>query len=157
MSHINDPRKAERSGAKLHALYCPEQGRTRQEGAADADINNIVNRWLKTGTVPMVRRGQPLFGDFTEGQDLQDTMDRVLLAQAEFEKLPARVRRLVDNDPAQFLDALNSEEGRELLQAGGLKIKMEPEGSGESPPPDPKDPPSKASDPVPADPPASEE
>lgn len=79
----------------------PEKGKTQQNQKEDADINTIVNRFLKTGQLPQMNN-PPSYADLQE-IDFQDAMDQVNLARRSFEALPANVRNAFQGDPARFL------------------------------------------------------
>ena len=97
-------------------------GGAKQADAAETDINVIVDRWMKTGRVPTeLNRGEPVYGDFTYGRDLKQAMERVDQALEAFLELPAKARAMADNDPAKFLELVQSEDDqvvRELWDAG---------------------------------------
>lgn len=117
--------------------FSKDQGRTHQEFTADADINNIMKRYLATGVIPHVAKGQPFYGDFTEATDFQDCLTRVEEATDAFMRLPSSVRSLCENDPANLLAMLGTEQGtNDLVDAGlALQLELPPEGTeGEAPP-----------------------
>lgn len=83
------------------ATVTPEVTRTQLNQQKDADINTIVQNFLKTGelkTVPM----PPQFSDLEE-LDFQEAMDQVNAAQRSFEALPARIRNAFQGDPVKFV------------------------------------------------------
>jgi hypothetical protein len=78
---------------------------TRQEFAAECDINTIMERYETTGTINHVARTEPLYLDYTAvPRDLASAMDFMRGASQEFMRLPAHVRREFDNDPKLFVD-----------------------------------------------------
>lgn len=97
-------------------------GGARQEDAASADINNIAAQYRTNRTLPIVPREDPLYGDFTGPQDLQDQIMAVQAAEERFGLLPAAVREAAAHNMPQFLAMLEDEDGREILQAAGLEI-----------------------------------
>lgn len=96
------------------------ESRTKQADAQDADINNLVARYMRTGQT----RGTselPRYGDFSSGLDFHAVLMRIREAQDQFMDLPAPVRRLCDNDPGKFLDMVFEETGeglKHLVEAG---------------------------------------
>ena len=138
-----------------------DDGRTHQDQAADADINRIVGRFLRTGHISHVQPGTPLFGDFTDVADFQTQLDRIEAAREAFESLPARVRAIADNDPGRFLEIWDDPDYREDLEAAGLDFSPpqeahslaegqgEPSSGGSA---DPSQQPSGAAAPTPPDP-----
>lgn len=111
---------------KLQSYFCrePVAGLTftqpsmaKQSFKEEADINNIVNQYLKTGVLPEGQR-QPLFGDFSTGNDFQEAMLAIQEAQEDFAALPSAIRERFKNNPAEILafmsDPENEAEAREL-------------------------------------------
>lgn len=110
-------------------FFDPEKGRTRSEFARECDINHIMARAQKEGVVAHVNRFQGEYGDFATF-DFQEALDKLAEADAMFLQLPSAARKYFDNDPAKFLDYVNSpgvDYG--LLQSLGL-------GNGPVPPPE---------------------
>lgn len=98
------------------------QGRTHQEFREKVNINAIIKRWRSTGELVHVRRGQAMYGDFTDAPDYRQAVEKVMEAEEQFMKLPSAVRNLCKNDPALFMEALGNEEQLELLEKAGLVI-----------------------------------
>ena len=105
-------------------LYCPEgSSLTRQEFAAEADINNLVRRYQETGSFydPLVSATrQPQFGDFTSVGDYMDAYNKLIAAQQSFDSLPSAVRDRFSNDPAQLIAFLGDSKNREEAVRLGL-------------------------------------
>lgn len=105
-------------------LHCPEgSSLTRQEFAAEADINNLVRRYQETGSfydplVPAIR--QPQFGDFTSVGDYMDACNKLIAAQQSFDSLPAAVRDRFSNDPAHLIAFLGDPNNRDEAVRLGL-------------------------------------
>lgn len=81
---------------------------TKQSFAPQQDVNNIVNRHMRSaigrglgGIAPGGSR-QPIFGDFTS-IDYQAMLNQVTDAQNAFRALPARIRTRFNNDPYQLI------------------------------------------------------
>lgn len=102
-----------------------EPSRTKQSFKAECDINTIISRYLKTGTLDFANKNEPRYGDVT-GIEYQQAAFKVAAAKSMFAELPAALRHRFDNEPAKFLDFVqddrNIEEAREL---GLLKPKAE--------------------------------
>lgn len=88
-------------------LYDP--GRTRQSFAKDADINNIMRKYNKTGILgdPSAPKKPMYFGDFSNVGDFQEHLDMVMDAQDRFDHLSADIRNKFANDPAKLIDFCN--------------------------------------------------
>lgn len=96
----------ERDPALNPAIYCDCShlpSLTRQEFAAEADINNLMAQYEKTGILPTVNRADPAFLDVSDVPDLQSAMALVAAAQEAFMSLPASTRLTFDNDPVKFV------------------------------------------------------
>lgn len=78
---------------------------TQQHFKDDADINKIVEKFVRTGVLSSGREGtrQPSFGDFSN-IDFQRSMEIVALGKSGFEVLPASIRAQFDNDVQVMLD-----------------------------------------------------
>lgn len=92
---------------------------TRQAFKDECDVNNVVQRWLKTGVVDHVRSSSnQQFLDCTQVNDYHNALNVVINAENAFNELSAHVRERFDNDPAKYLafmsDAANTEEAIKL-------------------------------------------
>lgn len=113
------------------------RSRTRQSEANAADINQIMQKYVRTGIIPVSDR-QGFFADVSQMGDYRTAMDNVMKADKFFMQLPAEVRAKFDNDPAKFLDVCADESRRdELVELGLLEKPGEepaPEAPAEAPP-----------------------
>lgn len=93
---------------------------TKQQFVADADINNIIARFAKTGTIdPEILKANPVSGDFSEIGSYQESLNAVIHAETLFGALPAKVRDRFGNDPAAFVAFATNEKNRaELVELG---------------------------------------
>lgn len=115
-------------GPKLRvAIGFPEgSGRTRQSFKAECDINNIMQRFSRTGVFDSVNRQPGRYGDVS-GFSYQAAMDLVVAAQAQFAELPSKVRNRFRNDPQEFLSFMENEENRdEAIKLGLIERPKEP-------------------------------
>lgn len=102
-------------------IHFQGQGRTKQSFKDECDINNIMDRFLKTGILEFTQQNQPRYGDST-GLEYQDAMLIVANAKSLFNSLPPQLRDRFENDPALFLDFVNDDKNRaEALEMGLLK------------------------------------
>lgn len=98
--------------------------RTHKSFAKDADINNIMGKYAKTGIlvdplkVDMGR--QPRFGDFSDIPDFGHTLNRIKQAQDDFMTLPAAVRAKFNNNVENLLHFLA--DPKNIKEAVSLKI-----------------------------------
>ncbi len=87
----------------------------------ECDVNRIMARFEKTGLIEHVNEHQGQYGDYSEVQDYQSSLDQVMGAKAMFASLPADLRTMFDNDPGKFLDfATNPENAQEMREMGLL-------------------------------------
>lgn len=117
------------SPRKRVTLTFTEPSMTKQAPANEVDINQIMDRYLKTGELPSPRPAQ--YGDATEIPDFETAMQIVIAGQNAFEALPAKLRERFGNDPAQFLafidDPANYDEAVKLglVQAKETPVSVE--------------------------------
>jgi phage internal scaffolding protein len=117
---------------RIHGDECRNQSipvgesMTKQSFKDDADINNIVGQFLKTGILPQnTSAGQ--YGDFSEVKDYQSCLNAVIDAQEQFLTLPAKIRDKFGDDPGKLLDFLaDSKNYDEAVELGILKAKEVP-------------------------------
>lgn len=104
----------------IPGLECKDASLTRQEFAAESDLNNIMRRYADgLGQLPSGDR-PPIFGDFDNVPDYQSALDKVIDAQDRFMQLPSAVRKRFDNDPGKLLEFLSSEDNRKEAVELGL-------------------------------------
>lgn len=100
-------------------VYVEQKSLTKQEFVPQVDINNIVKRYRVTGLVPQLP-GQPVYGDFSNIPDYQESLNVVLRAQEAFGRLSSDVRTFFDNDPANMLAFLSDPANRDQAIELGL-------------------------------------
>lgn len=84
-------------------LDCQDPSLTQQHDEPGANINNIVNTYLRTGMVE-THNLPPLQGDFSAAPDMQTAMNLGIEARLAFMEQPATVRKRFNNDPTEFVD-----------------------------------------------------
>lgn len=123
-----------RSGRAGGLDFSKSVSRTKQEMKAETDINEIMKRYIRFGTLPP-GVGIGRYGDFSKVEDYQAALNLVMDAEGQFAALPARVRDRFQNDPSQLLafvqDAKNLEEARKLgllreepVEASPVKVEV---------------------------------
>lgn len=108
-------------------------GRTKQAAKDECNINTIMAKYQRTGQLPDMIRKDARYGDFSAAVDYREALNRVLLAQEQFQGLPAKVRSRFQNDPAQFLAFVEDEANADELVKMDLAARGETtrqEGSG---------------------------
>lgn len=106
--------------SKETGLACdPDEGRTQQHHAEDADINTIVRRFGLTGELPQSREPAQ-YGDFTHVTDYHTALNAVAEAEQNFMALPADLRAQFNNDPGALLDFVQDNNNRAKAEELGL-------------------------------------
>lgn len=95
-------------------------GRTKQSMREECDINMIVAKARRGQAITHVRENAPTFMDVSEVSDYKGALDMIRNADRFFAHLPSKVRAEFGNDPAQFLDLVDTVEGRARLERAGL-------------------------------------
>lgn len=85
------------------ALVCKDPSLTQQQFAAESDINNIVDVFMKTGHLPDPV-SMPQYVDYEGVFDFQSAMNAVRLADQNFMSMDAKVRSRFHNSPQEFLE-----------------------------------------------------
>jgi len=93
---------------------------TQQQFRDECDINVIMKRYERSGTLPEgISGAQPQFGDFSDVPDFQTIQNTVVAVQMAFNRLPASTRARFDHSPQKALDFLsNSENTPEAFKLG---------------------------------------
>lgn len=118
--------------------------KTIQSQADQADIKKILKKYRQVGIVDHLNDVKGRFMDVSEFTDLGDALRQVKVVEAEFMKLPSKVREVFNHDVAEYLDTAHDPEKRQaLIDAGVLEAPAAPPAADEAP-----------VEPVPAPPPA---
>lgn len=94
------------NGTKRVAIQFDDVSKTDQSWAEHVNINNIVERFLKTGQFDHLAKHQGLYLDVSEIPDLPEAIMKVRSANEAFASLPAEIRDKFQNDPVAFVDFL---------------------------------------------------
>ena len=84
-------------------LKCLDSSLTQQQFKEEADINTIVDRFLKTGHLPD-SVSMPQYVDYEGVFDFQSAMNVVRAADENFMRMDAKVRARFNNSPQVFLE-----------------------------------------------------
>lgn len=98
-----------------------EPSMTQQQFAQDCDVNYIMEKFLKTGTITHLRREPGHYLDLTTLPDYQESLQTVINAQNAFMELDADIRLKFDNDPGKFIEYLADETKEEEHIKLGLR------------------------------------
>jgi phage internal scaffolding protein len=78
-----------------------------QQHKEDCDLNVIVERYVRDGTLPdNHKRTVPYYGDFTKPMDYLTAKEQLKRAEEAFMALGAEVRKRFDNSPAKLIEFL---------------------------------------------------
>lgn len=104
---------------------------TQQQFKDDCDVNKIMERHVRFD-VPIPNKQAWQVGDATVVKSLEDALDQISNASAEFDLLPAAVRERFSNDPMRLLNFLADEGNRAEAERLGLLAKQIPAVSAEN-------------------------
>ena len=96
-----------------------DPGVTDPSGADDADINNIVSRFHKTGVLPNINVAA-VYADVSNALSYQDALQTVINAENQFMALDAKTRKKFSNNPAEFLEFVDDPQNASELVSMGL-------------------------------------
>lgn len=127
---------------EILALWPPKDygpGRTKQAFKDDADINKILARAQKAGSLSHFERHGAMYGDFsdlpTDPFEARAALER---GKAIFGELPSEIRRDFQNDPLRFFEFVNDPANKdrlpELLPAIAKRGRYFPDVSPSTPP-----------------------
>lgn len=106
-----------------HRTFTDGPSLTRQEFADECDINSLMSRYDAhvTGGPGGLRPQEPMYGDFASmPTNLLEYMQFMDMAQAEFMKLPAVVRREFDNSAHEFVAFASDPGNLDQMREWGL-------------------------------------
>lgn len=115
---------------RKYSITFTEPTLTKQSFRDECDINNIIDRFMKTGVLTHENSSKPQFGDYLGFSDYQDSLNQVIAADEAFDSLPAKVRARFDNDPAKLLAFVGDSENRdEMISLGLIDPSKDPKGA----------------------------
>lgn len=114
--------------------------RVKKADALHSDANRIMGRYIAHKIHPTEQIGNLEYGDFTNVDDYHAMLTRVRQAQQSFDQLPARVKKLCNQDPGKFVDMVYDAEGRRALAEAGMHEFQAPADAPEPAPPVPPTP-----------------
>lgn len=98
-------------------LKCEDDSLTQQQFKDEADINTIVDRFMKSGVLP-TPANMPQYVDYEGVFDFQTAMNAVRQADENFMRMDAKTRARFNNSPQEFLqffaDPANTDEAIRL-------------------------------------------
>lgn len=114
-----------------------DDGRTKQSFKDETDINKILQRAQKAGTLSHLERYQPQYGDFSDF-DFQTAQLKLAQGAEIFDRLPAEIRKEFNQSPAEFFQYVNdpakADKLRQLLPELAKPGRQRLDVSGRTPP-----------------------
>lgn len=95
---------------------------TKQSQLESTDINKILNKYQKTGTLPILQSPQK-YEDYSDVVSFQEAQNILIHANEQFEGLDSKIRERFNNNPENFLEFVNNSENKEEMYKLGLAIK----------------------------------
>jgi len=117
-----------RANGTKRVATAPSQkpSRTQQQFAKDCDINLIIQKYKKTGTVTHVRNGATgVYADLANIPSYQEALNTIIQANNAFGEVPAKIRARFGNDPQQMIEFLKDPSNMEESIKLGLRVKQE--------------------------------
>lgn len=108
------------SARKRKGITFDKTSRTKQSMKDDVNINLIMARYAKTGTLTHVNELQGFYGEFHEVTDYQTALNLINEADDSFSELPAKIRAMFENDPQQLVEFVQDDKNYEKALDLGL-------------------------------------
>lgn len=96
----------------------------KQEFKDDADINSIMRKFQKTGTIDHSAKYAPQYG-IASPHTLHESMNIVKKAESMFAELPSSIRKKFEHSAAKFLEFVQDEANYEEAKEIGLDLAPE--------------------------------
>ena len=108
-------------------LICEEPSLTEQAHLPSCDIRTIMGKYERTGVLEHTMQYKGTYGDFLNVPDFQEAQNHLAATRSMFESIPASIREMFDNDPAQFVEFMTDEQNRDQISELGLSTDHLPE------------------------------
>ncbi len=93
-----------------------DDGRTKQSFRDETDINKLLQRAQKTGTISHLNKHEARYGDFS-GFDFFEAQLRLTAGREIFDELPSEVRNEFQQSPAAFFKYVNDPANSDRLES----------------------------------------
>ena len=107
------------AASNASGLVCEEPTRAQQHHREECDINVILERFGKTGQMP-VNAISGTYGDFSGVHDYHTALNAIIASESEFAALPAQIRNRFQNDPANLIHFLDQPSNKAEAESLGL-------------------------------------
>lgn len=109
-----------RHGRRVQTINT-EPSMTKQSDTYEADVNTIMDRYLKTGDPSMfMKNTQGIYADVSAMGDYQTCLAIVEQAKAAFDALDAPIRDRFANNPANLINAISDPAMKDELTELGI-------------------------------------
>ena len=89
-------------------------GRTKQAFKDSTDVNRLLDKHAKAGTLSALAKTQGQYGDFADF-DFHEAQNALARGKAIFDELPREVKREFNQSPADFFAFVNDPENADRL------------------------------------------
>ncbi len=89
-------------------------GRTKQSFKNETDINKILQRAQKTGTISHLNQNKGRYADFSD-YDFQENLIKLTAGRELFDSLPSEIRNEFQQNPDAFFKYVNDPENKDRL------------------------------------------
>lgn len=84
-----------------------EPTKTQQQYKEQVDVNNIMKKYKKTGSITHLRNAaNGVYMDLTQIPSYEEALMQIEKAQRAFEEIPSHIRLKFNNDPSQLISYL---------------------------------------------------
>lgn len=102
-----------KNGSKRITTIINEPSKTDPSFKDDCDVNNIIDRFTKTGQLTHINSRQGQYGDFSQVPDLLTALTTINDANTMFDSLSAKIQKRFQNSPALLMEFLNDPSNEE--------------------------------------------
>jgi len=109
--------------SKDYAKESKGESMTQQQFKEECDVNNILAKYRKTQMLTHINKHEGKFGDFSNVDDYHTSLEKLNMAQSNFELLPSELREKFGNDPGKLIEYLQDSKNDEEAIKYGLKVR----------------------------------
>lgn len=89
-------------------------GRTKQAFKDSTDVNRLLDKHARAGTLSALAKSEAQFGDFADF-DFQEAQNALARGKSIFDELPREVKREFNQNPGEFFAYVNNPENKDRL------------------------------------------
>lgn len=109
---------------RVQVVSPPGHTPAQQQFKDDCDVNQIMQRFQKTGAIDHVSKYQPMYG-FANAQSYHESMNIVAMADSMFNDLPSNIRNEFSNNPQAFLEFVQDPKNADRAEELGIALSPE--------------------------------